>query len=69
MYGVKLVDTSGRRTDNILKHRINDFESDNKNKNMGNLYRDINAFKRDYQPRTNLIKTTGIIYLLIFIKL
>jgi hypothetical protein len=30
--------------------------SNSKNKNMRDLYRDINEFKKGYQPRTNLVK-------------
>jgi hypothetical protein len=39
-----------------LEDRINDLESNNKNKNIRNLYRGINEFKKGYQPRTNLVK-------------
>jgi hypothetical protein len=39
-----------------LKDDINELESDSKNKNVRDLYRGINEFKKDYQPRTNLVK-------------
>jgi hypothetical protein len=39
-----------------LKYKINELESDSKNKNIRDLYRGINEFKKDYQPRTNLVK-------------
>jgi hypothetical protein len=39
-----------------LKDRINYLESNSKNKNIRDLYRDINEFKNGYQPRTNLVK-------------
>jgi hypothetical protein len=39
-----------------LKDKINDLESNSKNKNIRDLYRDINEFKNGYQPRTNLVK-------------
>jgi hypothetical protein len=39
-----------------LKDRINELESNNKNKNIRVLYRGINKFKKGYQPRTNLVK-------------
>jgi hypothetical protein len=39
-----------------LKDRINELESDSKNKNIRDLYRGINGFKNVYQPRTNLLK-------------
>jgi hypothetical protein len=39
-----------------LRDKINELESDSKNKNTGDLYRGINEFKLGYQPRTNLVK-------------
>jgi hypothetical protein len=39
-----------------LKDKINKLESDSKNKNIRDLYRGINEFKKGYQPRTNLVK-------------
>jgi hypothetical protein len=39
-----------------LKDRINELETNNKNKNIRDLYRGINEFKKGYQPRTNIIK-------------
>jgi hypothetical protein len=39
-----------------LKDKINALESNGKNRNIRNLYRGINEFKRGYQPRTNLVK-------------
>jgi hypothetical protein len=38
-----------------LKGRINELESNSKNKNIRDLYRGINEFKKVYQPRTNLV--------------
>jgi hypothetical protein len=38
-----------------LKDRINELESNCKNKNIRELYRGINEFKKSYQPRTNLV--------------
>jgi hypothetical protein len=38
-----------------LKDRINELESNSKNKNLRDLYRGINEFKKVYQPRTNLV--------------
>jgi hypothetical protein len=35
-----------------LKDKINELESDSKNKNIRDLYRGINEFKKSYQPRT-----------------
>jgi hypothetical protein len=39
-----------------LKQKINKPESNSKNKNIRDLYRGINEFKKGYQPRTNLVK-------------
>jgi hypothetical protein len=39
-----------------LKDRINERESDSKNKNIRDLYRGINEFKKGHQPRTKLVK-------------
>jgi hypothetical protein len=39
-----------------LKGKINEPETNNKNKNIGDLYRGINEFKKGYQPRINIIK-------------
>jgi hypothetical protein len=38
------------------KDKINELAMNSKNKNIGDLYRGINEFKRDYQPRNNLVK-------------
>jgi hypothetical protein len=39
-----------------LKDKINELESNSKNKNIRDVYRGINEFKKGYQPRTNLVK-------------
>jgi hypothetical protein len=39
-----------------LKDKINELESNSENKNIRDLYRGINEFKKGYQPRTNLVK-------------
>jgi hypothetical protein len=38
-----------------LKDKINELESNSKNKNIRDLYRAINEFKKGYQPRANLV--------------
>jgi hypothetical protein len=35
---------------------LNDFATNRKKKNIRDLYRGINYFKRGYQPRSNLVK-------------
>jgi hypothetical protein len=40
-----------------LKDKINELATNSKNKNIRDLYRGINEFKRSsYQPRNNLVK-------------
>jgi hypothetical protein len=39
-----------------LKGKTNELETNNKNKNIRDLYRGINEFKKGYQPRINIIK-------------
>jgi hypothetical protein len=39
-----------------LKAKINELETNSKNKNIRDLYRAINDLKRWYQPRTNVVK-------------
>jgi hypothetical protein len=39
-----------------LKDKINELESNTMNKNIREMYRGINEFKKGYQPRTKLVK-------------
>jgi hypothetical protein len=39
-----------------LKYTITELVTNNKNKNIRDLYRGINEFKRGYQPRNSLVK-------------
>jgi hypothetical protein len=39
-----------------LKGKINELETNNKNKSIRDLYRGINELKKGYQPRINIIK-------------
>jgi hypothetical protein len=39
-----------------LKVKINELATNSTNKNIRDLYRGINGFKRGYQPRNNLVK-------------
>jgi hypothetical protein len=39
-----------------LKCKINELETNNKNKNIRDLYRGINEFKKGYQPRIDIVK-------------
>jgi hypothetical protein len=44
-----------------LKGKINELETNNKNKNFRDLYRGINKLKKEYQPRINIIKDKIVI--------
>jgi hypothetical protein len=39
-----------------LKDKINELETNNKNKNIRDLHKGINEFKKCYQPKINIIK-------------
>jgi hypothetical protein len=39
-----------------LKAKINELETNSKNKNIRDFYKGINDFKKCYQPRTNVVK-------------
>jgi hypothetical protein len=39
-----------------LKDKFNEFETNNKNKNIRDLYKGINEFRKGYQPKINIIK-------------
>jgi hypothetical protein len=39
-----------------LRGKINEFETNNKNKNIRNFYKGINEFEKEYQPRINIIQ-------------
>jgi hypothetical protein len=39
-----------------LKGKINELEINIKNKNIRDLYRGVNGFKKRYQPRINIVK-------------
>ena len=39
-----------------MKAKIEELETNHKIKNIRYLYRDINDFKKGYQPRTNIVK-------------
>jgi hypothetical protein len=41
--------------------KINELETNNKNKNIRDLYRGINEFKKGYQPIINIIKDEKVI--------
>jgi hypothetical protein len=48
--------TSKNKKREYLKGKINELESNNKNKNIKDLYKGINEFKKEYQPKINIIK-------------
>ncbi|KAJ4452301.1 hypothetical protein ANN_03821 [Periplaneta americana] len=49
---IKLYQCSGYR----LKEKLNEVETNSKNKNIPDLYKGIKEFKNGYQPRVNVIK-------------
>jgi hypothetical protein len=46
-----------------LKNKINELETKSTNKNIRDLYRGINVFKKGYQPITNMVKAEMVICL------
>jgi hypothetical protein len=46
----------GNKKGEYLKDKINELAKNSKNKNIRDLYRGINGFKRGYQPRNSLVK-------------
>jgi hypothetical protein len=46
-----------------LKDKINELITNSNNNNIRDLYRKLNKFKSDYQPRINLVKV-GKVHLL-----
>jgi len=52
---VKLVDISGTKKKEYLKAKIEELENNSKKKNIRDLYRGINDFKKGYQPRSNIV--------------
>ena len=54
MYDVKLADISG--TKEHLKAKPGELKTKSKIKNIRDLYRGINDFKKGYQPRNNIVK-------------
>jgi chemotaxis methyl-accepting protein methylase len=53
MYNEKLTRHFRNKKREYLRDRINELESNSKIKNIRDLYRGINEFKKGYQPRTN----------------
>jgi hypothetical protein len=45
----------GGKKREYLKDKIDELATNSKNKNIADLYRGINDFKRGYQPRSNLV--------------
>jgi hypothetical protein len=53
---VKPSDISGIKRREYLKDKIKELARNSKNKNIRDLYRGINEFRRGYQLRNNLVK-------------
>ena len=52
---MQLGDISGSKKEH-LKDKIEEVQNNSKIKNIRDLYRSINNFKKGYQPRTNIEK-------------
>jgi hypothetical protein len=52
---VKPADISGIKIREYVKDKINELATFSKNKNIRDLYRGINEFKRGYQHRNSLV--------------
>jgi hypothetical protein len=50
-----LADISGTKKKAYLNAKIEELETNSKLKNVRDLYRGINDFKKGYQPRTNIV--------------
>jgi len=48
---MNLEDNSGTKKKECLKAKINELETDSKNKNIGDFHRGINDFQKGYQSR------------------
>jgi hypothetical protein len=46
----------GNKKREYLKDKMNELATNSKNKNIIDLYRGINGFKRGHQPKNNLVK-------------
>jgi hypothetical protein len=53
MEDVKLVELWALKRGEYLKDKINELQTNNKNKYIRDLYRSINEFAKDYQARSN----------------
>jgi hypothetical protein len=50
-----------RKKSEYLKNKINELETNSKNKNKRDLCRDINEFKKGHQPRTSIVKEENMV--------
>jgi len=53
---VKLAEISGKKKNAHLRAKIEELDTNSKIKNIRDLYRGINDFKKEYQPRCNIVK-------------
>ena len=53
---MKLADISGKKKKAYLETEIEELETNSKIKNIRDLNRGNNDFKKGYQPRTNIVK-------------
>jgi hypothetical protein len=60
VYNVRLVELSGPKVMEYLKDKINELETNSKNKNILDLCRGVNEFRKGYRPRCNLLKGRNV---------
>ena len=53
---MKLVDISGTKKKEYVKAKIDELETNRNIKNIRDLYRGVNDFKKGYMPRTYIVK-------------
>ena len=58
---MKLADISGKKSK--FERKIEELETNSKIKNIRDLYRGINDFKKGYQPRCNIVKMRKVTWL------
>jgi hypothetical protein len=56
MLGAIPVECSGKKKHDYMKAKGNKLEENSKNKNITEMYKGINEFKKVYQPRAYVIK-------------
>jgi hypothetical protein len=53
---MKLIELEGTKEKGVPEDKINELETNSKNKNVTDLYRGMNEFKKGFQVRTTCCK-------------